>query len=222
MQAFHNDPAIKQLYIDRLIRHAQADELVQGTGWKHGKGCAVGCTLEAYQHSLYPTELGILEEFAHLEDRIFEGLPNDQAMTFPLEFLQAFPVGMTEASQRMVLWRFKAWLLTPVVDGGLAVVAEGYPDVIAAVERVRRLIDREIAGDVVSRDEWAEARAAAARAARAAEAWAAAARSARAALSRTVLGKSEAWTRCREKLIELILSGGFPTSQDIIEIDEVS
>jgi hypothetical protein len=194
MQAFHNDPAIKQLYTDRLIRHAQADELVQGTGWKHGKGCAVGCTLEAYQHSLYPTELGILEEFAYLEDGIFEGLPNGQAMTFPLEFLQAFPVGMTEASQRTVLWRFKAWLLTPVVDGGLAVVAEGHPDIIAAVERVRRLIDREIAGDVVSHDEWCVAESAAARASS----------SAAAAASWSANGNTEAWSRCREKLIELI------------------
>jgi hypothetical protein len=213
MQAFHNDPAIKQRYVDRLIRHAQADELVQGTGWKHGKGCAVGCTLEAYQHSLYPTELGILEEFAHLEDRIFEGLPNDQAMTFPLEFLQAFPVGMTEASQRMVLWRFKAWLLTPVVDGGLAVVAEGYPGVVAAVERVRRLIDREIAGDVVGGNEWAEARAAAGARAAAwaaeaawAAAWAAAEAAAWAATAAAseANGNTEAWSWCREKLIELI------------------
>jgi hypothetical protein len=228
MQAFHNDPAIKQLYIDRLECYAKDDELIQGTGWEQGKGCAVGCTLEAYRHNLYSTKLGILDEFAHLEDRISECLPNGQAMTFPLEFLQAFPVGMTEASQRMVLWRFKAWLLTPVADGGLAVVAEWSPDVIAAVERVRRLIDREIAGDVVDHDEWLVAERAAwsvnaasamrtawavawsameaaeAAAEKKSAAWVAAWVARATAWAAKANGEAEAWSRCREKLIELI------------------
>ena len=80
MLSFHNDPAIKAKYLDRVKAHAKADRLIQGTGWKGGKGCAVGCTLEAYDHSLYPIELGLPEWLARLEDRIFEGLPKAEAM----------------------------------------------------------------------------------------------------------------------------------------------
>jgi hypothetical protein len=50
MKAFHNDQAIKDKYIARVEAHIKADNLIRGTGWYGGKGCAVGCTLEAYDH----------------------------------------------------------------------------------------------------------------------------------------------------------------------------
>jgi hypothetical protein len=59
MHSFHNDPAIKAKYIARTEAHRAADNLIRGTGWENGKGCAVGCTLENYDHSQYPIELGI-------------------------------------------------------------------------------------------------------------------------------------------------------------------
>lgn len=47
MKSYHNNPAIKQKYIDRVKEHQRLDNLVQGYGyWENGKGCAVGCTLE--------------------------------------------------------------------------------------------------------------------------------------------------------------------------------
>jgi hypothetical protein len=70
-----------------------ADELVRGMGWNGKKGCAVGCTLEAYDHSRYPIELGLPEWVAHLEDKIFEGLPLKESKTWPLRFLESIPVG---------------------------------------------------------------------------------------------------------------------------------
>lgn len=59
MKAFHNDHSIKEKYLARVKAHREADNLIRGTGWEDGKGCAIGCTLEAYNHSLYPDELGI-------------------------------------------------------------------------------------------------------------------------------------------------------------------
>ena len=48
LQAFHNDPAVKAKYQARLAAHRAAEQLIQGTGFEDGKGCAVGCTLDAY------------------------------------------------------------------------------------------------------------------------------------------------------------------------------
>ncbi len=68
MLAYHNDPAVKALYLARVRAHRLADNLIQGTTWTDGKGCAIGCTLESYDHRRYPIELGIPTVLAHLED----------------------------------------------------------------------------------------------------------------------------------------------------------
>ena len=45
MLAFHNDPSIKAEYLSRVAEHAAADQIIHGTYWMDGKGCAVGCTI---------------------------------------------------------------------------------------------------------------------------------------------------------------------------------
>ena len=94
MKTFHGDKKIKAKYLKRIKAHAKADEIIQGTGWRNGKGCAVGCTLENYKHKQYEVELGIPEWLAYLEDKIFEGLQKEDAMKFPVQFLSAVPVGI--------------------------------------------------------------------------------------------------------------------------------
>ena len=93
MKAFHGDEAVKHKYLARLKAHHAADEIIQGTGWENGHGCAVGCTLDQYNHSAYEDELGLPKWLAHLEDRIFEGLPPVDAQRFAVDFLEAVPVG---------------------------------------------------------------------------------------------------------------------------------
>lgn len=107
--AFHNDPEIKQKYLDRVQAHASADEIIKGRYWEKGKGCAVGCIIHGCNHSAYETELGIPEKLAHLEDRIFEGLPLDLAKTWPNRFLQAIKPG---ADLSKVWPKFAIFLLT--------------------------------------------------------------------------------------------------------------
>jgi len=80
----------KQMYLDRVRRHREADELIRGTDWEDGRGCAVGCTLETYDHSLYPELLGVPEQLAHLQDWLFENLPENH-LTWPERFLSAIP-----------------------------------------------------------------------------------------------------------------------------------
>src|ERR1700743_289593 len=93
MAAFHGDPAIKEKYLARVRAHRAADNLVRGTGWDGHRGCAIGCTLERYEHSLYETELGIPRSIARLEDGLFESLPVELAMEWPERVLTAIRPG---------------------------------------------------------------------------------------------------------------------------------
>ena len=105
LKAFHNDVAVKKKYIKRVKAHRIADKLIKGKTWENGKGCAIGCTLEAYDHSLYPIELGIPEMIARFEDCIFEGLPNGKSQEWPERFLKAINVGadLSRVGPKMLL-----------------------------------------------------------------------------------------------------------------------
>ena len=140
--AYHNDPDIKSKYLERVRRHRAADELIQGTGWSDGKGCAVGCTLEAYDHSRYPIELGIPIALAHLEDRIFEGLPLELSMSWPERFLLAIRPGadLARVSDRFLFWLFDIELAR-------------YQS--ASCAAVTELYRRRLANNEPSYDEWA-------------------------------------------------------------------
>lgn len=148
LRAFHDSQELKDHYLQRVRAHAAADRLIQGTGWENGRGCAVGCTLESYDHSRYPVELGIPRVLAHLEDRLFERLPKSEAMTWPERFLSVIQPG---ADLSMVWPRFAVWLL----DVELAKWRTFASDAVV------RLYNRRIAGDEPSDQEWYQARAAA-------------------------------------------------------------
>lgn len=185
MQAFHNDPAIKAKYLARVEAHRLADNLIRGTGWENGKGCAVGCTLEACDHARYPIELGIPEWLAFVEDRLFEGMRKDKAMGWPAAFLSAIPVGMTDQQ----FDRVKARFMVMVLESTLTTFDHAkHPAVLAAVKGSIALWRRE---DIGSKEWKAEARAwaaeAAAAEAAAEAAWAAARAAAWAAAA------AEAW-----------------------------
>lgn len=94
MLSFHNDQSVKEKYLSRVRRHREMDNIVQGIGWENGKGCAVGCTLQNYNYSRYPIELGLPEWLARLEDIIFENLPKKDSALWPEQFLQFTPVGV--------------------------------------------------------------------------------------------------------------------------------
>lgn len=93
MKAFHNDSKIKEKYLNRIRQHREADELVKGLGWGSGKGCAIGCTFENYNHALMEEEWDVPVMLAHLEDVIFEGLPREESQAWPERFTSAIKVG---------------------------------------------------------------------------------------------------------------------------------
>ena len=109
MEAFHNDPSIKEKYLTRVQAHYNADEIIKDCYWEFGKGCAVGCTIHSGDHNKYESELGIPTCLAYLQDSIFEILPNKLAKKFPLQFLSSINVG---ADLKNVKNLFMIWLLT--------------------------------------------------------------------------------------------------------------
>ena len=109
MLSYHNDPKIKEAIIKKLVRHYELDEIVQGTYWENGKGCAIGCTIDSNDHAEYEKRFGIPEILARLEDRIFEGLALGDAKEWPIQFMKAIPVGVDLSR---VQYKFMHWLLT--------------------------------------------------------------------------------------------------------------
>jgi hypothetical protein len=126
MLAFHSNPTLKAFVLAQLAEHREADKLIKGKYWENGKGCAVGCTLEAVRlyngkfktgidyasHALYESELGIPRILARLEDRIFEKLPNGDSQAWPERFTNAIRPG---ADLTMVWPQLAYWLLTDEV-----------------------------------------------------------------------------------------------------------
>jgi len=219
--AYHGDPKIKENYLARVRAHREADEMVKGVYWKDGKGCGVGCTIHSGNHHSYETELGIPEVLAHLEDAIFEGLPNGDAKAWPERFLSAIKPG---ADLSLVWPRFALWLLVDPADGVIKYAGE-YRDVDKAIRRVGDLYREWTEGRKPDKAAWAAARAAARDAARAAAgdaaraaAWAAAwsaaraaagdaARAAAGAAARAAAGDAAwdaAFRRMADKLVELL------------------
>ena len=87
MLSFHNDPKIKDKYLDRVRKN----------------GGAVGCTLEHKDNKRYPIELGLPVWLARLEEEIFNNLPVDKAKQWPLNFLKAIPIGVdVDAARHLV------------------------------------------------------------------------------------------------------------------------
>ncbi len=114
--SFHNSQALKEKYVSRLQEHRRLEHLVQRIGWisenhegTEPKGCAVGCTLENYDHGRYPIELGLPVWLAYLEDYIFEDLPPGEAEQFAEDFLSILPVGVdidgNRVRQRLAILR---------------------------------------------------------------------------------------------------------------------
>jgi len=109
-------------------KHRIQDQIIQGTYGEEEngkwKGCAVGCSihslnlrlgkdLDTSNHKVYETELGIPEWLARLEDRIFEGLPKEEAVLWPGKFLESIQVGV---DLEPVKYKFCAFLLKENID----------------------------------------------------------------------------------------------------------
>lgn len=95
-RAFPDPLRPQAFYLERVRQHREAGELVRGIGyeWRGGHllACAIGCTVESYDHKLYPEFLGIPVVLAHLKDWLFQFLPEGY-LDWPERFLSAIAEG---------------------------------------------------------------------------------------------------------------------------------
>ena len=128
MLSYLDDKKLKTDFVKEIKWHQDQDKLIKGT-YAEGsngdfRGCAVGCSIHSLNrlkhkkystsnHAIYETELGLPEWLARLEDTIFEGLPNKEAMQWPLQFSKAIPVGV---DLEPVKWQFCAYLMKENID----------------------------------------------------------------------------------------------------------
>ena len=105
MLTFNNDLELKKELIEILKHHRELDAYIQGqwldvdSGKIEGngfRGCFYGCTMQTAEEPIlkfsekYFIDLGIVS----ISEKIFEGLPINQAKLFPLDLIEAIPVGL--------------------------------------------------------------------------------------------------------------------------------
>jgi hypothetical protein len=153
LTAFHGKASVKKKYLTRVAAHEKADEIIQGTYWENGKGCAVGCTIEGSDHMKYEKELGIPVAIAYLEDQLFELMKNGDAKEFPRKFLEAIKPG---ADLKMVIPKFMVYILNDALDN-----YKGFEDCKTAVKNVANLWEDVVNEKSVSKEKWSAAESAA-------------------------------------------------------------
>jgi len=152
LKTFHGKQKIKDKYLNRMLAHIEADELIQGTSFRNGKGCFVGCTLNGYEHADFETELGIPKSIAKLSDRIFEGLSKEDSIEFSREYYTKIKVG---ADLSLVTPKILVWVLSDEKNGALRLVQdEKHIKQKQAIENVITLLKRKIAGEDISTKQW--------------------------------------------------------------------
>ena len=141
MKAYHNKQSIKTKYVKRIHCHKIADELIHGTYWENGKGCAIGCILHSNCHNKFETELGLPEWLAYLVDYLFESLPNGQAKEFPEAVLKSIKVGINlDATYH----KFCIFLLTEICkDTDNPIVKPAIDNIIKLHKNLKKVSDKE-------------------------------------------------------------------------------
>ena len=95
---------LKQHWIDTMQDHQDADRLEQGRWWDNGdkKGCFFGCAMQTDRDALQKAieHMQLPAWLVHLAEAIFEGLPADDALLFPVQLLEAIPAN-TDISEVM-------------------------------------------------------------------------------------------------------------------------
>ena len=132
MLTYRNNPDLKQSFITRFAAHRAADAVVQGLGFSNGRGCFIGCTMNEYNHEAFASRIAP-EWLARWADRVFEGLPIQDAPQFGSDLLEAIPVGMNieKVMWQLALLRQEKGLIS--LEGNTALYAVKCREAIANV-----------------------------------------------------------------------------------------
>lgn len=152
VRAYQGDPLIKANLLRLLHEDYEAGRIVQGHYWDGSCGCLIGCATRrgAGQHERYADAIGVPYPLPLLFDRIFEGLPLDEARAFVLDLHEAIPVG---ADLSPVAPHLFVRLLSDPERGAM----DRYRSHAAEQEILRSVLDlytRWLAGNVPAEQEW--------------------------------------------------------------------
>ena len=157
--AFTNSVHTKESAVSLAKWHREQDSYMRGTYRKYTdekfKGCSVGCMAEG-KHKNYPTLFGIDARIAHISDELFENLNSVSYKDYTVELFESIKEGI---DTELVADKLMLWILSDDTYGAVNNNSS------QSIVRVIRLCERKIAGDIVSREDWAAAAAAASAAA---------------------------------------------------------
>jgi len=102
MKTFNNDESLKNELLKDLLRHQELDAFVQGK-WLTGekvegngfKGCFYGCTMQTESNAIgkFSEKYSVDLWYCHLTEKLFEGLPKEEALEFPYKSIEIIPLG---------------------------------------------------------------------------------------------------------------------------------
>jgi hypothetical protein len=112
--AYNNDLDRKAKIVASMVEHRRLDRLQQGATGGGNKGCTVACAFQSvqgswaqcYNHDGLADHLGVGGWLPRLADRIFEGLPKEEAAEFSEAWLTAIGVGDDTSAVRDQLLGF--------------------------------------------------------------------------------------------------------------------
>jgi len=152
MKAFYGEPTLKQAFIDKLERHRQLDQIIQGKYNLGDKGCFFGCSVGGNYPEKLERYFAIPGQVGKCIEYVFERLPHPKFLTWPREAVEAIPVG---ADPSLVWPKMAIWMLTDIRK------FLKRPQSIEANEGVVALYQRVANGEIVTKAEWASATSAA-------------------------------------------------------------
>ena len=164
MIAFHGDAQLKRDLLMEVADHRLHDQIIKGTYGQGSngdwKGCAVACSIHSLNrkngrkrydtsdHSAFEPLAGVPRQLAHLQDYIFERLPEPKHIDWPERFWAAIQPG---ADLSLVAPRFVHWLLSDLLPKVKNKQTRESFDIVIGL--YRRWID----ADKPSETEWSEA-----------------------------------------------------------------
>jgi len=147
-QAFHNKESLKQEIISRMKEHIELGQLVQGEGYDKfsGKGCAVGCSINCYDHQSFADTLGVDIWIAQIYDSIHEDINVKHIAKFNIDFLNSIPIGMTIQQSDMVRLKLFYFILTRTIPPKF----QKYKKIVAIIN----LFKQSIEGVIITKEQW--------------------------------------------------------------------
>ena len=152
--AWYGEPALKEAAMAQLREHRRLDQITQGTYWREGRGCHLGCLthLNEDAHAGAERLFNFPQPVSHFLERVFESLPKSDAPAWVINSTEAIPVG---ADLSLVVNQIDLWILR---DSDLLHVTD---ENRKGIQTVIDLHIKTIHGELVSAEEWSAARSAA-------------------------------------------------------------